>query len=251
MDIDEEAIALAHWQPVVRNRTYELVIEAIEDQIMTGSLTVGDALPPERELASKLGVSRPAVREAFRVLEGQGVLRSVVGGGPSAGTFVAALPGEALTRFLRLHLALANFKVADVIEARVTLESSSVALAAQNPQADAMGKVRRAMDEMSAQDDRRAFNAADTAFHSAIADASGNGLVRDMTVAIRNAMRGPILEALEAADDWPALRETLLEEHRAILDAIESGDTVKAAAVSEKHIREAYDRLPSLHSASI
>jgi GntR family transcriptional repressor for pyruvate dehydrogenase complex len=115
MTVDEDAAVPAQWQPVARSRTYELVITAIEEQIMTAALRVGDPLPAERDLAAKLQVSRPAVREAFRVLRAQGVLRSAVGSGAGAGTFVAAMPGDALTRFLRLHIALSNFAVADVV----------------------------------------------------------------------------------------------------------------------------------------
>ena len=59
----------AAWGPVSRRSTHELVIDAIEDQIMSGALAVGDLLPPERELASRLQVSRTGVREAIRVLE--------------------------------------------------------------------------------------------------------------------------------------------------------------------------------------
>ena len=91
----------AGWRPVTRSLTYQLVVEAVEAQILTGALKVGDHLPPERELATLLGASRPAVREGMRMLEAQGVLRAV-GAGPGSGTVVTALPSEALTRLLRL-----------------------------------------------------------------------------------------------------------------------------------------------------
>ncbi len=63
------------WQPVTRVRSHDLVVEAVENQILGGVLRVGDPLPPERELASRLQVSRAGVREAIRVLESQGVVR--------------------------------------------------------------------------------------------------------------------------------------------------------------------------------
>ncbi|AZG45658.1 FadR/GntR family transcriptional regulator [Gordonia insulae] len=236
------------WQPVTRTRTYELVIDAIEEQILSGSLSVGDPLPPERDLAAKLAVSRPAVREALRVLEAQGVVRSAVGSGSGAGTFVASMPGEALSRFLRLHIALANFAFTDITEARVTLESSSVALAARATDPDRLVEVFRAMTLMEgAGDDRTAFNDADTAFHTAIAEAGGNRLVTAMTVAIRNALRTRILLAFQEVDDWPRLRDQLMDEHRGILAAIDAGDAELASRLSEQHIRDSYSRLPGLH----
>lgn len=236
------------WQPVARTRTYELVIDAVEDQILAGTLKVGDALPPERELAAKLQVSRPAVREAMRVLEAQGMLRSATGSGSGAGTFVAAMPGQALSRFLRLHIALANFEFAEIVEARVTLECSSVALAARATDPDRLVDVRAALTRMAANlDDREQFNDDDTAFHTAIARAGGNRLVTALTVAIRNALRASILDAFQEIDDWTGLRAELMTEHRAILAAIEAGDADHAVPLAEQHIRDSYERLPLLH----
>lgn len=239
------------WRPVTRSRTYELVIDAIEEQILTGAVAVGDLLPPERELAAKLEVSRPAVREALRVLEAQGVLRSGVGSGAGAGTFVAAMPAEALTRFLRLHIALANFEFVDVVEARVTLECSSVRLAAAASDPGRLERAHVAMAAMDATTDRAEFNAADTDFHTAIAEAGGNRLVTAMTVAIRNAQRPGILAAFNDIDDWSGLRAQLITEHRAILSAIEAGEVGRASDLAEQHIRDAYARLPLLHRSRI
>src|SRR5665647_1450203 len=101
------------WTPVSRVRTYELVLQNIEAQIVSGALRAGERLPPERELAELLGVSRPAVREALRVLEAQGVVRSQVGQGPGSGTTIDRVPSDALARLLRLHVALGSFPLAD------------------------------------------------------------------------------------------------------------------------------------------
>lgn len=232
------------WQPVGRTRAHELVIEAIEQQIVDGALVVGDALPPERLLAARLEVSRAGVREAIRVLEGQGVLRARVGSGREAGTFVAALPAAALTRFLRLHIALANFAMDDVVEARVLMERSSAALAAGTATAEALTRIRGPLEQMDAATDREAFNLADTAFHVAIAEAGGNRLVADMTTAIRDSLRGPIGQAIARVSDWPTLYADLCAQHHAIYRAIESGDPLAAADLTEAHIRAAYAALP-------
>ena len=244
--------AAPEWQPVNRTRTYQLVISAIEEQILSGALRVGDALPGERDLAAKLEFSRPAVREALRVLEAQGVVTAGTGSGPRAGTFVSAMPADSLTHFLRLHIALTNFEFPEIVEARVLLERSSTALAARDATPEALRTVRDAVDAMDAAgDDRAAFNDADTAFHTAIAEACGNRLVTAVTVAIRNALRAGILVAFEEIDDFAALAAVLQREHRAILAAIESGEADRAADLMEAHIRGAYDRLPGLHSGSV
>lgn len=236
------------WAPLARSSTHELVIAQIEDRIMSGDLVVGDALPPEREFAATLGVSRAGVREAIRVLEGQGVLRSGVGSGKSAGTFVAALPSQALMRFLRLHVALSNFRIDEVVEARVLLERASAELAARRADADALARMRGALAVMQSPGlTREAFNEADTEFHIAIAQAGGNRLFADMTGAIRESLRAEILRGFRQVDDWDSLAAMLVEQHEAIFREIESGDRDHTLAdTMEKHIRSAAEALPYL-----
>jgi GntR family transcriptional repressor for pyruvate dehydrogenase complex len=237
----------ATWRPVARASTHELVIEAIEDQIMSGTLAVGDLLPPERELAARLQVSRSGVREALRVLEGHGVLRSDVGSGRGAGTFVAALPSAALERFLRLHVALSNFRLEEVVEARVLLERASATHAARRADEEARAELERLVTRM---DDpgmsREDFNDADTAFHVAIAQAGGNALFSDMTGAIRASLRGPILTAFTKVEDWDGFAGMLRRQHHEILAAILRGDGEEAAELVAAHIEAAGAALPGI-----
>lgn len=242
-----ESPTAPQWRPVARPRSHELVVAAIEDQIMSGALTVGDPLPPERELAARLGVSRAGVREAIRVLEAQGVATSSVGAGPEAGTFIASMPSAALTRFLRLHVALANFPMTDIIDARVMLERNSATLAAGHVDTATLASIQAPLAAMDVADlAREPFNDADTDFHVAIAEASRNRLVADMTVAIRASLRGPILRAMREVADWTSLRGTLQQQHHAIYEAIAAGDGERAADLTERHIRAAFDALPAL-----
>jgi GntR family transcriptional repressor for pyruvate dehydrogenase complex len=234
------------WHPVTRSRSHELVLDQIEERILAGALRVGDRLPGERDLASQLQVSRSAVREAIRILEAQGVVRSGVGSGKDAGTVVSAMPSQALTRLLRLHVALANFPMLDVVDARVMLERSSARLAAENASVEHREAMRAALDGMERPGvSQGTFNDFDTAFHVAIAEASGNRLVADMTIALRNSMRRPILHALrELGSDWQRVGDQLRADHRAVLAAIESGDGALAAQRVDQHIRTAYAALP-------
>jgi GntR family transcriptional repressor for pyruvate dehydrogenase complex len=228
----------AAWRPVSRAPTYQLVVERIEEQILAGALRVGDRLPPERELAGLLGVSRPAVREGLRMLEAQGVLSAAVGTGPESGTIISAVPDEALTRLLRLHVALSSFPHDDVVEARVMLERWSARLAARNATEADRAQMRRMLDLMDDPElPRHEFNELDTAFHVALAEASSNRLVADMTKAIRGAVRPAILAAFEDLPDWPALAAELRVQHRAVLDAVEARDPDAAAAAVERHVR--------------
>lgn len=227
-------------------RAYQQVIQRVEEQILTGTLKVGDRLPPERDLAVQLEVSRAAVREAMRTLEAQGVVRAGVGSGENAGTVVSALPSEALTRLLRLHVALNNFAMGDVVAARVMLERSSASLAAGHATPETLAAVASPLAAMAGDVDREEYNDLDTAFHIAVAEAGGNRLVADMTIAIREAMRRPILHELEQLGErWPAVRRQLTEEHRAIHDAIAAGDPARAAELMEAHIHSSRRLLTS------
>ena len=242
-----EAPQTPDWRPVARSSTHELVINAIEEQITAGSLTVGDPLPSERELAAKLEVSRAAVREALRVMESLGVVVSNVGSGRSAGTFIASMPKEALTRFLRLHVALANFSIEEAVETRIQLERSSTALATGRIHDDALAGMNASLAIMDTPGvSLEAFNDADTAFHVAIAHASGNQLLSDLTEAIRGSLRRPILDAFHEVEDPRALMSQLQEEHHAIMQAIVDRDTEHAVQLTEDHIRSATAALPHL-----
>jgi GntR family transcriptional regulator, transcriptional repressor for pyruvate dehydrogenase complex len=237
----------AAWRPVARSRAYELVVDQVEEQILSGALRVGERLPGERELAARLEVSRAAVREAIRTLEAQGVVRSSVGSGPDAGTVVSSVPSEALNRLLRLHVALANFPMTDVVEARVMLERFSATLAAGHADEEHTSLLRDLLGRMDvAEIDRERFNDLDTDFHIAIAEAGGNRLVADMTIAIRDSTRRPILRGLERlGEEWTEVCSGLREDHHAIYAAIVDGDGAAAADAVEAHIRGTSHWLPT------
>lgn len=238
----------AAWRPVARSRAYELVVDQVEEQILSGTLRVGERLPGERDLAARLQVSRAAVREAIRTLEAQGVVRSSVGSGPDAGTVVSAVPSEALTRLLRLHVALANFPMADVVDARVMLERFSAGLAAAHAGEEDLARLRELLSAMDDDGiDRERFNDLDTEFHISIAEAGGNRLVADMTIAIRDSTRRPILRGLERlGDEWTTVCAGLRAEHHAICAAIADGDGRTAADAVEAHIRGTSHWLPGV-----
>lgn len=221
-----------------------MVVDAIENRILNRELQVGDMLPPERNLSEQLQVSRAAVREAIRVLEGQGVLESNVGSGQRAGTFIAAMPSEALSRFLRLHVALSNFGLAEVVQTRTILEAESARLAATVRDEDALDGMRAALAEMErGGTGREEFNDADTRFHIALAHGSGNRLFADMTQAIRESLRLPILRGFHDHDDWESIVDMLRDQHRGILEAVEAGDADLAADRTSAHISAAYSAL--------
>lgn len=227
--------------PDAPRRTYELVLAWVDERILGGELHVGDRLPAERDLAGLLGVSRAAVREAVRTLQAQGVVRSSVGAGAAGGTTLTTVPSGALGRLLRLHVALAHFPLPDVVEVRVALERLSARLAASHASPDDLAAMRALLDEMADPDiPREHFNDLDTAFHVAVAAAAGNRLARDLTSAIRESLRLPILDRIRGVDVWQDLAPVLRADHEAIHAALTRGDADDAAELTERHIRSAW-----------
>jgi DNA-binding FadR family transcriptional regulator len=229
------------WRPVRRLRTHEHVLSQIEEQILQGRLAAGDRLPGERELAEYLGVSRAGVREALRVLEALGVLSAGVGSGPSAGSVVRGEGTEALSNLLRLHLALSHFTQREVMEVRVQLERWAVSEAAVHATAEDIARLRAAVLAMRQHDiGYDQFNELDTDFHVSIAEMSGNTLLGTLMRALRDAVRREMLAVFESLSDWRATADSLADQHQQIVEAIESGDSARAATLVEGHIDTFY-----------
>ncbi len=229
-------------------KAWEVVVAWVEERILDGRIVRGSTLPAERELASQLGVSRAAVREGVRTLQASGVLRSNVGAGANGGTVVSGEPHVALTRMLRMHVALANFPARHVTEVRVVLERLSTSLACANADEQSFAAMRVALDAMDDDElSREAFSDIDTQFHVAIAQAAGNRLATDLTVAIRESMRVPIGLGFVELPEWPTLRAQLRREHRAIMAALEARSVDEAVQLMSEHIWAAYEAIPRLH----
>lgn len=225
-------------------RAFEIVLHHIESLILDGELRVGDRLPAERELAQQLQVSRPAIREAIRTLEAQGVLASRVGSGAMSGTRVISERSEALGRLLRLQVALSQFPLDEVVVTRIALERSTALMAVEQLDDEGLEALSSMLDDMDRIREPEPFNEADTDFHIRIATVAGNTLVSDLTRAVRTSLRGPILQAEKQMDDWPEFRESLCGQHRGIIEALVARDGALAADRIEEHIRHAYRMLP-------
>lgn len=231
-------------------KAFQVVIDHVEEGILTGEYAVGSVLPPERELATQLGVGRSSVREAIRAMESQGVLDASVGAGPGSGTRVTSRHSHALTRLLKLHVALGKYPVDQVVDARVTLERGSASLAAEHASAAALARLAEMLEAMETSESIEEFSPLDTTFHVLIAEVGENQLVSDMTRAVREALLRPISEASGRLDNWADFRAGLVEQHRAIYDAIAARQPKLAADLMEAHIRHAYSILPMRGAAS-
>ncbi|MFG6403641.1 FadR/GntR family transcriptional regulator [Microbacterium sp. P04] len=226
--------------PNTAPRAWQVVLEKIEGDLLAGRLTPGDRLPAERDLSTQLGVGRSSVREALRVLEVLGLVRTGTGSGPTSGATIVATPRGGLSALLRLQLAANGFQIDDVVRTRVTLESDVVTVLAGAESPDLRAAVDSA-DAMAAPDLPIAqFLALDREFHLALAEASGNAVAAAIMVGLRTAIDAYVEAGATRVPDWSATALRLVAEHRAIVSAVRAGDAEEAQRLVREHIAGYY-----------
>lgn len=232
-------------QPIPRtasDRAHDAVLRHIEESLRSGDLKLGDRLPGERALADQFGISRASVRDAIRALEVMGVVKSSTGSGPNAGTIVVSDPSAALGSALRLHVASQRLPVRDIVEARVMMETWSLAHAAEASwepgQLDEARRLLEAMDDGGLPSP--AFTALDAQFHVALSALAGNAVVSTMMDSLREAIRTYVDDAVAHRGAWADIVGTLREQHRGILEAVEARDGERASRLVREHIEWFY-----------
>lgn len=221
-------------------RAWQLVLEHIERDLLAARLGPGDRLPSERELAADLGVGRSSVREAFRVLEVMGLIRTSTGSGPSSGAIVIATPSGGMSALLRLQVAAQGFPLADVVKTRLVLEDAVAASVANDDGRDT-ADAHLVLVAMEAPDlTAEEFLALDAQLHLSLAESSGNTVIAAMMAGLRSAIESYVLTGAENIADWSAMAARLREEHHAIVNAIDAGDADAACRLVRDHITGYY-----------
>lgn len=210
-------------------RAFETIVDEVQRRIADRRLTLGQRLPPERELATQFGVSRATLREAFRVLESMGLIESRIGSGryvvslASGGSQTDGTLGErALVPFVEFLLGIEPY-LAGLAAARAT-------------DADLM-RISRTLE--TNEQTRRVAAATDTGFHLAVTEAAHNVVARDVLHSERS--------VLYWADLWvsvlPFSTAAIAAEHRAVYEAISARDTDRARAAMTMHLSSALERV--------
>jgi len=221
-------------------RAWRVVLEKVESDLLEGRLVPGDRIQPERELATTLGVGRSSVREALRVLEVMGLIRTGTGSGPNAGAIVTARPHGGLAQLLRLQTAAHGFPIPDVFATRLLLEEWIVTeLSGRDglDLSDAAATIRATeAPDLTPEE----FLALDTQFHMLLADAAGNVVVAATMGGLRSSIERYVRSGTSRIPDWPATAARLRAEHAAVLEAIEAGDAELARERVRSHIAGYY-----------
>jgi DNA-binding FadR family transcriptional regulator len=225
------------FQSIEPRRLYRQIADQIRALIASGEFSAGSRLPPERDLAKQLGVSRPSVREALIALEVEGLVEVRIGSGIYVlGPNGAEHDGETL-------LVQADAGPFELLRARYVIESECAALAAKSAKKAQVDGIGDALDQMARElGDEKQPLAGDRLFHLRIAEATGNGALVAVVKMLWEERTGPLYQQLEHHYDSPALWTAAMAEHRAVLKAIAARDAAGARTAMRRHLNQAYKR---------
>ena len=242
--LKETPVTPAQAGATPRRRTHDALLKDIEANLRSGKIKLGDRLPGERTLAETYGISRSSVREAIRVLDALGVLRSSVGSGPTSGAIVISDPSAGLSSALRLHVASSRLPVEDIVQTRILLETWTAKAGAARTGGEAeleqAARLLNAMDDPKI--DRATFHELDARFHVALSSLAGNAVVATMMESLSGSIVGYVKGAMDAMEDWPEVLSVLRTQHHGIFDAVQAHDGELAARLLREHIEWFYQR---------
>ncbi|MGH9599703.1 MAG: FadR/GntR family transcriptional regulator [Terracidiphilus sp.] len=205
------------------------VVNYVRALIEDGTLQPGDQIPPEREFARNLKISRASLRTGIGYLAAMGVMKIRHG----VGTFVADGPPEFAKGSLSFMGALHGFQSWQMFEARIILESHLASLAAERGKEEHHAALAEEVAEMFASEGSPSdYLIHDVLFHRIVSQASGNPILAAVMETVTSSMYDKRRKTVERATD---LRESA-EMHRAIYRAIRSHNASEALKLMEQHL---------------
>jgi len=218
----------------------EMVAAHLRRQIVLGELKEGDQLPPESVLMEQFGVSRPTLREAFRILEAEGAI--TVRRGVRGGARVQVPDISVAARQVGLVLQYRGALLSDVYEVRTVLESAAARMAARRRTSADLARLQESVDrhEESVVDDPGASFAADAEFHELIVEMSGSETLQILVGMVGNIIREGDRSYAES-HDWQheqELAKIAIRAHRKLVELIRKRSGEEAEELWRKHLAE-------------
>jgi GntR family transcriptional repressor for pyruvate dehydrogenase complex len=211
------------------------VVRQIEQLILRGILRPGERLPAERELAERLAVSRPSLREALSDLQARGLLESRAG----AGVFVADVLGSAFSPALIKLFASHDEAVFDYLSFRRDMEGLAAERAARHGSDTDLKVIDAILKKMEAAHQKRNSNdeaELDAEFHLSIIEASHNVIMLHMMRSMYDLLKEGVFYNRQIMFKQRMTRDMLLDQHRAINDALQRRDPEGARAAVSRHL---------------
>lgn len=220
----------------------ELIGDNLRRQIVRGELQEGDALPSEAALMEQFGVSRPTLREAFRVLESEALI--VIRRGAHGGARVKAPDQRIAARYAGLILEYQGTTLRDVFDARSIIESECAGLAARHRTSEDLTRLEELYDAISQTEDIAVRIMLHGEFDAAVVEVSGNQTFVVLVSMLRTIIDRSTQDAVLATADSPATVKAYHDAHRAhrrLIDLIRKRDAEGASAHWRRHLDLAED----------
>ena len=220
-------------------KTAELVAAHLRRQIVKAELVEGDALPSEAILMVQFGISRPTLREAFRVLEAESLIS--VRRGAHGGARVHSPDGTVAARYVGAVLEHRGTTLKDLYEARIVMEPACASMLARQRAKSDVVRLWGCVRDEQVLDDRREAMREHLRFHSLVVELAGNATMVVLTGMVRHIIELASLSTVELATP-EANQKAFGRGHRAhirLVELIEQGMADKAAALWSSHLTEA------------
>jgi DNA-binding FadR family transcriptional regulator len=214
----------------------ELVAAELRRQIITGRLQPGEPLPTESVLMERFGVSRPTLREAFRILESESIIKVLRGA--HGGARVMAPDGAVTARYTGLLLQYRGVQLADVYRARTAIEVHAVGELASAPARKIKELEKLVARGADLLDDAYGFARHDTAVHQAILDLAGNQTLAVLASMLLNIMDAHNTQFMNAHGEEHERQADRLafKAHQKLVTLLRGGDAAAAQAFWRKHL---------------
>jgi GntR family transcriptional regulator, transcriptional repressor for pyruvate dehydrogenase complex len=239
-----DSLALARevvFSPVADGAVVEQTVRRLGEAIGLGLIEVGERLPPEAELATRLAIAPMTLREALRILREAGYLETRRGRG--GGTFVRRSLPQQPAREARRNLArLTVEELSDLMDYRVAVSGAAVALAAERRSDADLFALERLVERMARLDVFAPYRRLDHRFHLTVASAARSPRL----VAAETAIQVDLAKLLRLIPESAEMLHVSNEQHRELLAAICAGAAARARAVMETHVRGTGDFLVGL-----
>ncbi len=215
--------------PIDRSGITELVVQRIKELLQQGELKAGSRLPPERELAEMLSISRPSLRTALKALSVMGIIRAK----PGAGTFIAESMPEIFAEPMAFLTLIHNTETPELFEARRIIETGLVELAAERATSEHLKAIAAEVEGMrKSLNDPEKYLKHDVAFHQALAAAAGNKVMSGVMNTVAALLLQVRRESIARASD----KEDAIEWHEQIFHAVRNGEARRAKELLTAHL---------------
>lgn len=234
--MDNKKISSINLSPVPTQKASEAIYQQISDMIMSGQLSPGDRLPSERAMMEQLQRSRPTIREALRMLEKAGLIKTIHG---SNGAIVTEPSTTSFEQPLENMIAMNKISPNELLEVRELFEKTTVSWAVERRTEENLNKIKAILENSEEiENDFDEFLKNDIAFHMAIAEAAHNELAAMINKVCHQMILSILKKSYERKNhkQKKAMLENIKKSHTLIYDAILNQDLNAAREQMKNHI---------------